>query len=94
MVKRNSSKKVLSVALAFIMVIFLCSIFLAMTACVATGTANDGFEWDDQGGTTITITGVSNKHSFSDGLLRLIPSRINEVLAMKMDCVKPYNGNC
>jgi integrase len=26
-------------------------------------------------------------------ILRLIPSRINEVLAMKMDCLKPYNGN-
>ena len=26
-------------------------------------------------------------------ILRLIPSRINEVLAMKIDCLKPYNGN-
>jgi len=26
-------------------------------------------------------------------LLRLIPSRISEVLAMAIDCVKPYNGN-
>lgn len=26
-------------------------------------------------------------------ILRLIPSRISEVLAMKIDCVKPYNGN-
>jgi len=25
-------------------------------------------------------------------ILRLIPSRISEVLAMKIDCVKPYNG--
>jgi integrase len=26
-------------------------------------------------------------------ILRLIPSRISEVLAMQVDCVKPYNGN-
>ena len=26
-------------------------------------------------------------------ILRLIPSRVNEVLAMKIDCLKPYNGN-
>jgi len=26
-------------------------------------------------------------------ILRLIPSRINEVLAMKLDCLKPYNGH-
>ena len=26
-------------------------------------------------------------------ILRLIPSRISEVLAMKINCVKPYNGN-
>lgn len=26
-------------------------------------------------------------------ILRLIPSRISEVLAMQIDCVKPYNGN-
>ena len=26
-------------------------------------------------------------------LLRLIPSRISEILGMKIDCIKPYNGH-
>lgn len=26
-------------------------------------------------------------------LLRLVPSRISEILGMKIDCIKPYNGH-